>query len=523
AKTGTEQPPNIILFLADDLGIGDVKCYGGDRSQTETPNFDRLAAEGVKFTDAHATASVCVPSRMSLLTGRYAWRFAKPEPGGPWGFLGPRFAPDQTTIASYLQRAGYRTAIAGKWHLGLRMVTRDGEVQDSHNTDFTKPVVRGPNDYGFAESFILPGSLDMYPYAYLRNQMWVGEVTATKGWSAFHRLGPAEVDFKDHEVLDRFLTEAEAFLDDHVAHHGEKPFFLYVPVTSPHTPTSPGKAFQGSTELGLYGDFVKETDDCLGRLLRWLDANELAENTLVIATSDHGAASYAGNEPLATKDQFLQMEALGHFSSGPYRGFKFSTFEGGNRVPFVVRWPAKAKEGMVSQGLVSLSDVVRTAAEAAGVELADAEAPDSVSFLPLLVGPTRQAPRRNLVVTGTRSWGFRDAQWKLILGPGSGSHGKWGNRPGSEEAWQAAIETFGRKPTRGELLQAPFLQLYHLESDPGETKNLASQHPERIHLLIEQLDTLLVSGRTTPGEWLENDVGAPVNYFPGVPSFARGW
>ncbi len=260
--------PNIVYVMADDLGIGDIACYGGDRCQTSTPAFDSLARDGMMFTDAHSVASVCVPSRIAIMTGRYAWRFAKPSRSGPWGFLNPQLPAGAFTLGTMLKRAGYRTGYVGKWHLGTLMHTNDGGNQGVDNVDYERPLKVGPNDFGFDYSFILPGSLDMYPYVFVRNGHFQGEVTAQKGWSAFNRVGPAAKHFEDYKVLDAFATEAEAFLDRNaeLARNG-KPFFLYVALTSPHTPTSPSPAFEGTSKLGLYGDFVEETDATLGRVL----------------------------------------------------------------------------------------------------------------------------------------------------------------------------------------------------------------------------------------------------------------
>ena len=291
ACSSIASPPNVVLILADDLGIGDVECYGGDRCSIETPNIDQLAAEGLRFTDAHPNASVCVPTRRALMTGRYAWRFAAPVNHGPWGFCGPRPGTDRSTLAKILKRAGYRTGYVGKWHLGTTMVTRDGKTQGLNNVDFTQPLIHGPVQFGFDDSFILPGSLDMYPYAFVRNNVWQGEVTAQKGWSAFNRVGPAEKDFQDHEVLETFYREAEAFLN---AQSTEQPFFLFLALTAPHTPTSPGIDWRGRSDLGVYGDFVMEVDDSVRRVRAALQRRGLDRDTLILFSSDHGAGPYAG-------------------------------------------------------------------------------------------------------------------------------------------------------------------------------------------------------------------------------------
>ena len=189
--------PNIVFILADDLGYGDVHCFGGNRCQIDTPHFDRLAAEGMRFSNAHANASVCVPTRVAIMTGRYPWRLPTAEPCGPWGFLGPRYTKQHYTLAKMLKVGGYQTGYVGKWHLGTKMQTVDDNVQGPTNVDYSKPLLTGPREQGFDYSFILPGSLDMYPYVFARDGRWVGKVNRRKGWSAFNRVGPAEKDFEE--------------------------------------------------------------------------------------------------------------------------------------------------------------------------------------------------------------------------------------------------------------------------------------------------------------------------------------
>ena len=499
--------PNIVYVMADDLGIGDVACYGGDRCQTSTPAFDSLARDGMMFTDAHSVASVCVPSRIAIMTGRYAWRFAKPSQSGPWGFLNPQLPAGAFTLGTMLKQAGYRTGYVGKWHLGTLMHTKDGRNQGVDNVDYERPLKVGPNDFGFDYSFILPGSLDMYPYVFARNGRFQGEVTAQKGWSAFNRVGPAAKDFEDYKVLDAFATEAEEFLDRNAEQARDgKPFFLYVALTSPHTPTSPSPAFEGTSKLGLYGDFVEETDATLGRVLAALDKHRLTDNTLVIATSDHGAAPYAGNVRKATPNLIRKLEPLGHYASGIYRGYKFTVYEGGLRVPFLVRWPGRVEPGSTCHGLVGLNDMAATVAEIANVELAPDEAPDSISLLPLLTSPGSPSPRTSLVMQSPLAFAIRDRQWKLALTPGSGSRGMWGTLPIPEQAWGDAMRSFGSTPAAADLRKAPFVQLFNLDTDVRETKNLAGDSPEIAAKLAALLDKVVKDGRSTPGPALENDV-----------------
>ena len=508
--------PNVVYIMADDLGIGDVECFGGDRCAIDTPHMDALARAGMQFTDAHAPASVCVPTRVAIMTGRYAWRFKRPRPSGPWGFLNPQIPVGHFTLATLLERMGYQAGYVGKWHLGTLMQTHDGKNQGEKNVDYTKPLKIGPVQYGFPDSFILPGSLDMYPYAFVRNGEWVGEVTAQKGWSAFNRVGPAAEDFEDTKVIDSFASEAEQFVARQAGR--KKPFFLYVALTSPHTPTSPSKPFQGKSKLGLYGDFVMETDHCVGRVLAALKKHGFDSNTLVIVTSDHGAAPYAGRIAKATPGQLIELEKDGHYSSGIYRGYKFSAWEGGFRIPLIARWPAVVPPGTRCDQLVGLNDLVATLADIGGARLAVDEAPDSISYLPLLKNPNVAGPRKTMVMRSVLSYAIRSGDWKLIVGPGSGAKGVFGNLPQQEESWKKAVARFGRQPKLSDLRRPPFVQLYNLKDDPGERSDLARQQPQRVAALIALLDQQVTAGRSRPGPNLENDVPR-INYHARVPGF----
>lgn len=497
--------PNIVFILADDLGIGDVNCYGGDRCLIDTPNIDALAAGGLRFTDAHVNASFCGPTRRALMTGRYNWRFGATVGSGPWGFVGPRPHTEKSTLGKVLQRAGYRTGYVGKWHLGTVMTTRDGKSQKPTNVDFTKKLKYGPPQFGFDESFILPGSLDMYPYAFARNNVWQGEVTAQKGWSAFNRVGPAEKDFQDHEVLATFYSEAESFI---AKQKKDDPFFLFLALTAPHTPTSPGVDWQGKSKLGVYGDFVMEVDHSIKRVMTALKEKGLDENTLVMFSSDHGPAPYAGNILKSTPAQIRQLEAKGHHSNGPHRGYKFSVYEGGLRVPLIANWPGVIAEGTTCNALVGLNDFMATFAELTDVTLGDSEGPDSISFARLLSDPNAPGQRRNLVMQSVTSFAVRDGNWKLCLCPGSGttnSPNAAGNDPMPAVAWKQALEKFDGKLDEPDLLRSPFVQLFDLSEDLHEVNNLASQHPERVAEMVVLLQKQVAEGRSTPGPKLEND------------------
>ena len=386
------------------------------------------------------------------------------------------------------------------------MATRDGKNQGLTNVDFTKPLRYGPMQFGFDESFILPGSLDMYPYAFARNNVWQGEVTAQKGWSAFNRVGPAEKDFEDHEVLETFYTEAESFIEQQTT---EQPFFLFLALTAPHTPTSPGVKWQGKSKLGVYGDFVMEVDHSVQRVTDALKAKGLDDNTLILFSSDHGPAPYAGNILKATPAQIHQLEEKGHFPSGPYRGYKFSIYEGGLRIPLIASWPGVVPEGATCNSLVGLCDLMATFAELTGEATGQTEAPDSISFAPLLRSPSARGTRTDLVMESTMHFAIRQGDWKLCLTPSCGmqvnSKNGAGNEPLAKEAWRSALDQFGGKPTEADLLKTPFVQLYNLADDPTESHNIAANHAGRVKSMADLLREQVDNGRSTPGPKLKND------------------
>lgn len=453
------------------------------------------------------------------MTGRYPWRFGKGVPGGPWGFLGPRFPVGTHNLGTMLGEVGYRTGYIGKWHLGTAMQTTDGKPQGPDNVDYTKPLNIGPAQFGFDESFILPGSLDMYPYVFARNNRWVGNVNAKKGWSAFNRVGPAAEDFEDTKVLSTFTQEAEQFIHGSApAAKNGKPFFLFLALTAPHTPTSPSGDFEGKSKVGIYGDFVMEADHCVKRVLASLNEHELDENTLVIATSDHGPAPYAGRKRPATYLQLKELEKEGHFSGGPFRGYKFSVYEGGSRIPFVARWPGVIPKKSTCDRLIALQDLMATLADVSQAELSAEQAPDSISLLPLLQDPQTQPTRSSMVLQGTRAMAVRSGEWKLALCPGSGSEGRWGNTPKHQQAWRDAVEAFGRPPkSRDELLDPAFVQLFNLTDDPGETRNLAAERMDKVKELHAILQETITRGRSTPGKRLANDKES-IRPFSSVPA-----
>jgi arylsulfatase A-like enzyme len=364
----------------------------------------------------------------------------------------------------------------------------------------------------------------MYPYAFARNNVWQGEITAQKGWSAFNRVGPAEKDFQDHEVLETFYTEAESFIGKQKK---DTPFFLFLSLTAPHTPTSPGVNWRGKSKLGVYGDFVMEVDHSVERIMNALKAGGLDQDTLVLFSSDHGPAPYAGNILKATPAQIKKLEAKGHFPSGPYRGYKFSVYEGGLRVPLIARWPGVIPEGETCNALVGLNDFMATFAELTGVKLANNQAPDSISFAKLLHQPKARGTRQNLVMQSVVSFTVRDGHWKLCLCPGAGTpsvqNNAKGNDPSPDVAWRKALGGFESKLKENDLLKVPFVQLFNLANDPHEDKNLAAKHPERVSKMVALLKKQIKDGRSTSGPKLKNDKNARIVYIKDkrLPVFVR--
>ncbi|MDA1140540.1 MAG: arylsulfatase [Planctomycetota bacterium] len=478
--------PNLIFILADDQGYGDVSHAGG---LAQTPHIDRLAAEGMRFTDAHTTSSVCTPTRYSILTGRYNWR-SRLKKGVLFGLDKPLIPESRTTVASFLRKQGYHTGVIGKWHLGLGwQKLPNGEVRVAEegptkgqgwDIDYSKPVTGGPNALGFDDSFIIPASLDMFPYVYLRNGLATQPATVTK---AFFRAGPSGKDFEAVNCLRDFAGESRKFIAENAA----KPFFLYLPLNSPHTPIVPSPDWQGKSKIGKYGDFIMETDWVVGEVLAELDKQKLADNTLVLFATDNGCSPAAGIPDLIKQ---------GHRPNAHWRGHKADIFEGGHRVPFVVRWPTKVKAGSQSNQLVSTLDFFATAADIAGVgtKIADTEAEDSFSFLAALQGG-ENAIRPSLIhhsIAG--QFAIRRGKWKLAMCPGSGG-------------WSAPRPSVALKDDS----LSP-VQLYDLETDPGEKTNVQDEHPELVGELVNALVEAIRNGRTTEGPAQSNE-GWP-NTFP---------
>lgn len=470
----SETPRNVVVVFADDLGPGEVSHAGG---VVATPHADRLAEEGTRFTDAHTTSSVCTPSRYSLLTGRYAWR-TRLQSGV---FLNvaakPLIASGEETLASLCRRAGMRTAVFGKWHLGLGWERSDAEpvaappeganTHGSWTVDYERPFAGGPLALGFDRFVGVCSSLDMPPYLFLVDDRAEELPTTNKRWV---RWGAAAEGFEAEDVLARLGAEASGFIAESAA--ADEPFFVYVPLTSPHTPVVPSADFRGRTGLGDYADFLVETDHVLGQVLGALDAAGVADETLVLFTSDNGFAPYV---------KIPELEAAGQRPSAGWRGAKADIYEGGHRVPFLVRWPGRVAAGASEARTVSTADVLATLAELLDVTPREGAGVDSFSFAPALLG-REQAPRPFTVhhsING--SFAIRKGRWKLCLCPGSGG---W-SAPRPKKAW--ADESL------------PRVQLFDLVEDPGETANVAAQHPALVEALAARLARTIERGRSTPG------------------------
>jgi arylsulfatase A-like enzyme len=469
--------PNIVYILADDLGYGDVQCLNPQRGKIKTPNLDRLAAQGMTFTDSHSGSSVCTPTRYGILTGRYAWR-TRLQRGVLNGLSQPLIARGRLTVPELLKGAGYHTACIGKWHLGLGWAekTTDDALLRDEKVDYTRPLSDGPLTHGFDNFYGISGSLDMPPFVWIENDRVTEQPTAMKKWI---RKGRAGERFEAVEVLPALTRRAVGYVEARAADaKAGKPFFLYVSLNSPHTPILPSPEWQGKSGLSPYADFVMQTDHSVGQLLEALEKNGVAENTLVIFTSDNGCSPMAGIKGL---------EAKGHYPSAPYRGYKADIWDGGHRVPFFVRWPGRVKAGSQSTQLVCHTDLLATCADILGAKLPDTAGEDSVSLLPALLGEDSPAGHEAVVHhSSTGKFAIRQGPWKLELCPGSGG---WGV-PSDAQAKKQGL---------------PDIQLYDLSADLAEHHNVAAEHPEIAGRLIRLLERYVDDGRSTPGVRQAND------------------
>lgn len=485
--------PNIVIIYADDLGLGDVQCYNPNRGKIPTPNIDQLAHQGMRFTDGHSSSGVCSPSRYTILTGRYHWR-SRLQSGivSLWGK--PLITPDRVTLGSLAKQKGYHTACIGKWHLGWdwpiseanqpffkttgyngkKEMVATAEHRRAWDETFSQTIEGGPLAVGFDDYFGTDVP-NWPPYCFIKNNRTVGIPSEYADPNLFiknqaSQQGPALPDWSLEPILPRLASEACEYIQKQAK--TASPFLLYLPLTSPHTPLSVNDAWKGKSGLNLYADFVMETDAVVGKIMTALQDNKIAGETLVIFTSDNGCAPYIGVD---------ELEAKGHYPSGTLRGYKADAWEGGHRVPFIVRWDGVTEPNSICDALIHQADLLATLADLLNKKLPENAGEDSFSLLPLLRG-NKEPIRQTAVSCSIRGVpSVRDGDWKYIPAAGSGGWGKGGDQSQPE-------------------------QLYHLGVDIGESKNLATIHPARVTQMQALLESLITAGRSNPGPNQQNDV-----------------
>lgn len=447
--------PNIIYILADDAGMGDVGAYN-PHSKIPTPNIDSMAAQGIKFTDAHTPSSVCTPTRYSILTGRYSWR-SRLKKGVLRGYDPALIEENRLTVAGLLKQQGYKTAGIGKWHLGLG---------DKAQTDYSAPLIPGPMSNGFDYYFGIPASLDMPPYVYFENDKVLspadfevgnnGLPRGVAGGEAFWRGGKIAEDYSHIDVLPDIANKTVSYINENAK--SSQPFFIYMPLPAPHQPWLPTEEFKGKSKAGVYGDFMAQVDSVVGQVLQAVENNSIAENTLIIFTSDNGSHWYD-----------FDIEKYDHHANLHYRGRKGDIYEGGHRVPFVAQWPSKIPSGTTSKEIISLTDLMATVAAITEAKIPNNAGEDSYNILPaLLQQPLNQPIRETTIMhSANGTFAIRKGDWKLIAGPNAGG--------------------FHLKQAK-HYQELPQLQLFNLRDDPAETNNLYLKFPEKVNELTALLE-----------------------------------
>jgi arylsulfatase A-like enzyme len=463
--------PNIVLILADDIGYGDFGCYGA--TKVKTPNIDRLAAQGRRFTDAHSPSAVCTPTRYAFMTGEYAWR--RPGTSILPGTAALIVEPGRSTVPSLLQQAGYVTGVVGKWHLGLGAVAP---------TDYNGTIKPGPLEVGFDYAWLLPATGDRTPCVWVENHRVVDldpadpiklDYSIQRGHPESYvngiprigrQIGGKAALWKDDEIADLLTRKAVAFIE----RHEDRPFFLYFATHDIHVPRVPAARFRGSSQAGVRGDVIQQLDRSVGEVMAALDRLKLTDHTLIIVTSDNGGVLDT-NGPDSFNSGTVATNN-GHPHNGPLRAGKGSAYEGGTRVPFVARWPGHVKPGESAE-LICHVDMLATVAAITGRTLAADAGPDSFNILPALLGEKLDKPCRDHLVEHGNVLALRKGTWKLV--PAAGSKAKKGK---------------GRGPAATEL--------YDLTDDIGETKNLSAQHPEIVKEMAALLQQVRQKGRSRP-------------------------
>lgn len=493
--------PNIIMVLTDDLGYGDISCLNPG-SQIQTENIDRLAQEGMRLTDCHSSSALCTPSRYALLTGRYNWRSRLKHLVLP-GHSSHLIEEGRETLASLLKRSGYRTAAVGKWHLGMDWQTKDGyelplDYLDKNacadrmmeGIDFTAPIQNGPNAYGFDYFYGMPASLDQPPFIHIENDRAMTQPVEMIGKNQVNRsdasdqfaveYGPAEAGFDPSKIVPEMDNKVLELVNQYA--DSSEPFFIYYPTLAVHGPLMPSDEYKGKSGLNAYADFVLQVDGFVGRLDTLLREKGIADDTIVIFTSDNGCSPVADYPTLISK---------GHNPSYIYRGWKGDIWEGGHRIPFIVRWPGKIQEGTSSNALTCLVDMFATVADIADIDYADNAGEDSISMLPLWVGEADHTRDDLVHHAAMGGYSLRKGEWKMCF-----CHDSSGMRP--------------PKP-RGE--DEPAYQLYHMNGDVTEQYNLYGTQPEIEREMLTTLSRYVQEGRSTPGAPQEN---CPNPIWPGL-------
>ena len=450
--------PNIVYIICDDLGYGDVQCLAPETSKIPTPHTDKLASEGMIFTDAHSGSSVCSPTRYGIMTGRYSWR-TRLQKGVVTGFAPSLIARDRMTVAGFLKQNGYATAAVGKWHLDFEYLnpkTGNKYTQQQHKTPpVGARIPDGPIHRGF----------DYY--------------------HGFHHARNMEAIIENDKVIEhdpvenmlpRLTKKSVEYINSRKGK--EEPFFLYIPLGSPHTPIVPTGEWVGKSGLGKYGDFVMQTDNVVGEVSMALERNGLTDNTLVIFTSDNGCSKAAG---------IPQLAAQGHKVSAHLRGSKADIWDGGHRIPFIVKWQGKVQPGSTSDQLICLTDLFATTADILDQDIPKGTCEDSVSFLPALSGQPIVSTRKGVIHHSySGHFAYRTGKWKLLLAKASGG-------------WSSPNENQVPKGS-------PKGQLYDMESDVGEQNNLYNENPELVAELLTKFTNDVEKGRSTQGPKSRNDV-----------------
>ena len=468
--------PNIVLFLCDDLGWGDISCLN-DESKIQTPNIDSFAENGFNFENAHAPSAVCTPSRYSTLTGRYCWRTKNLKQNVNSGYSPGLIKEGRKTIATELKNIGYQTACMGKWHIGMdwellsgdqpeQELEKTDQIKTGERIDFSKPVKNGVLSAGFEHFYGISASLDMPPYAWMKNNQLIDmptEIYPALEDEKRTAKGHGAPEWHQERVLPTIIEKSCSYIKQ--AAKSDKPYFLYLPINGPHTPVVPNKKWQGKSGCGCYGDFVMEIDDEFGKVLKAIKETGEEDNTIVIFTSDNGPETIT--MPYAEK--------YNHKSAWNFRGFKRDNWEGGHRVPMIVRWPTKKNNKKINN-YIELTDIAATLSEITGVEVAEDFCEDSFSFLPIM--DNKESPQtRELTVHHSvqGKWALRRGKWKILLHAGSGGN----DYPNLKD-------------------DSP-VQIYDMEKDPFEQNNLYPEQKELIEEMRMLCLQLIAKGRSTPG------------------------